>query len=249
VSASVRVAAVGDVHIGCDTQGRIATALAGIESCADVLLLAGDLTQVGSDDEARCVVAELAEVPIPIIAVLGNHDHHAGEPGRVAQFLHDAGIIVLDGTTTTIDLNGIELGIAGIKGFGGGFLGRSASDFGEPEMRAFAHHSIDTAARLERCLKDLDGDVRVVLLHYSPVPDTLVGEPLELFPFLGSYLLAEAIDRTVPDLVIHGHAHRGTERGLTPGGVRVRNVALPVLGAPFRVYELPAARSPNSSTD
>ncbi len=240
MSASVRVAAAGDIHIGRDTEGRIATALAGIESCADVLLLAGDLTQVGSDDEARCVVAELAEVPIPIIAVLGNHDHQDGEPARVAQCLGDAGITVLDGTVTTIDLNGIELGIAGIKGFGGGFLGRAASDFGEPEMRAFARHSIDTAARLERCLDVLDGDVRIVLLHYSPVPDTLVGEPLELFPFLGSYLLAEAIDRTLPDLVVHGHAHRGTERGVTPGGVRVRNVALPVLGAPFRVYELPA---------
>jgi Icc-related predicted phosphoesterase len=240
VTVSVRVAAAGDIHVGCDTEGRIAAALAGIESCADVLLLAGDLTQVGSDDEARCVVAELADVPIPIIAVLGNHDHHAGEPARVAQCLADAGIEVLDGTATTIDLNGLELGIAGIKGFGGGFLGRAASDFGEPEMRAFALHSIDTAARLERCLEDLDGDVRVVLLHYSPVPDTLVGEPLELFPFLGSYLLAEAIDRTLPDLVIHGHAHRGTERGVTPGGVRVRNVALPVLGAPFRVYELSA---------
>jgi Icc-related predicted phosphoesterase len=238
VSAAVRVAAAGDIHVGCDTNGRVATALAGIEACADVLLLAGDLTQVGSEEEARCVVAELADVPIPIVAVLGNHDHHSGKSARVAEFLHEAGIEVLDGTSTTVELDGLELGIAGIKGFGGGFLGRSASDFGETEMRAFASHSIDTAARLERCLTRLNGDVRIVLLHYSPVPDTLVGEPLEIFPFLGSYLLAEAIDRTPPDLVIHGHAHRGTERGVTPGGVRVRNVALPVLGAPFRVYEL-----------
>jgi Icc-related predicted phosphoesterase len=240
VSASVRVAAAGDIHVGCDTLGRMAAALDGIESCADLLLLAGDLTQVGSEDEARCVVAELAEVSIPIVAVLGNHDHHAGEADRVTQCLHDAGITVLDGTATNIELDGQTVGVAGIKGFGGGFLGRSASDFGEPEMRAFACHSRDTATRLERCLDVLDGDVRIVLLHYSPVPDTLVGEPLELFPFLGSYLLAEAIDRALPDLVIHGHAHRGTERGVTPGGVRVRNVALPVLGAPFRVYELPA---------
>ena len=152
---------------------------------------------------------------------------------------YEIGGITVSGTTT-VDVNGLELGVAGIKGFGGGFLGRSASDFGEPEMRAFAGHSIDTAARLERCLTVLNGDVRIVLLHYSPVPDTLVGEPPELFPFLGSYLLAEAIDRALPDLVIHGHAHRGTERGVTPGGVRVRNVALPVLGAPFRVYELSA---------
>ena len=240
MSASVRVAAAGDIHIGRDTEGRIATALAGIESCADVLLLAGDLTQVGSDDEARCVVAELAEVPIPIIAVLGNHDHQDGEPARVAQCLGDAGITVLDGTVTTIDLNGLELGIAGIKGFGGGFLGRSASDFGEPEMRAFARHSIDTAARLERCL---DSPGRRRPGRAAPLlarPRHARRRTTELFPFLGSYLLAEAIDRTLPDLVIHGHAHRGTERGVTPGGVRVRNVALPVLGAPFRVYELPA---------
>jgi len=203
-----------------------------------VLLLAGDLTQVGSDDEARCVIAELAEVPVPIVAVLGNHDVHLDRVDEFVGQLSAAGITVLEGTSTTLDVHGTSVGVAGVKGFGGGFAGRSAGDFGEPLMRAFVRHTTEIAAALERGLAGLDTDIRIALLHYSPVADTLVGEPPEIYPFLGSYLLAEAIDRTEPDLVLHGHAHRGTERGVTPGGVRVRNVAQPVLGAPFRVYEL-----------
>ena len=242
--AGLRIAAAGDIHVGCDTQGRTAAGFDGIEACADVLVLAGDLTQVGSDEEARCVVAELAGVPIPIVAVLGNHDYHSGQHERLIQHLRDAGVVVLDGTSITIRLRDLELGVAGLKGFGGGFLGRSVSDFGEPEMKAFARHNIETAGRLERCLEDLAGDVQIVLLHYSPTADTLVGEPPELYAFLGSSLHAEAIDRVGPDLVVHGHAHRGTERGVTPGGVRVRNVAQPVLGAAYRVYDVPARTQP-----
>jgi Icc-related predicted phosphoesterase len=244
VSAGLRLAAAGDIHVGCDTQGRIAEGFDGIEERADVLVLAGDLTQVGSDDEASCVVAELADVPIPIIAVLGNHDYHSGRHDHLIQRLRDAGVVVLDGTSITIRLRGLDVGVAGLKGFGGGFLGRSVSEFGEPEMKAFARHNIETADRLERCLEHLAGDVQIVLLHYSPTTDTLVGEPPELHAFLGSSLLAEAIDRAGPDLVVHGHAHRGTERGVTPGGVRVRNVAQSVLGAPYRVYDVQARPRP-----
>jgi Icc-related predicted phosphoesterase len=244
----VRVAAAGDIHVGTDTNGRLAGALSGIEDCADVLLLAGDLTQVGSDDEARCLVAELASVPIPIVAVLGNHDFHADEPDRLTARLTDCGVTVLEGDAVTLRIDGTSVGVAGVKGFGGGFAGRSGSEFGEPIMKAFIRHTADAASRLERCLAELDTDVRIALLHYSPVPDTLVGEPAEIYPFLGSYLFAEAIDRTLPDLVLHGHAHRGRERGTTPGGVRVRNVAQPVIGAPFRVYDLQPAGHDRAST-
>jgi Icc-related predicted phosphoesterase len=129
-----------------------------------------------------------------------------------------------------------------VKGFGGGFTGACASAFGEPEMKAFVQHTRRIADRLEGSLAELDGadvDVRVALLHYSPVPETLVGERLEIYPFLGSYLLAEAIDRAGAHLAVHGHAHAGSEHGGTPGGVPVRNVAQPVLGAAYRVYALP----------
>jgi Icc-related predicted phosphoesterase len=235
---TVRVAAAGDIHVGRDTNGRLAAALEGIGDSADLLLLAGDLTQVGSEEEAACVVAELVDVPIPIVAVLGNHDYHADQVDRVLGLLTDAGIRVLEGDSIVVGVGDLDVGVAGVKGFCGGFPGRSASGFGEPIMREFVAHTEAIARQLEQALDDLHGDVRLALLHYSPVVDTLIGEPPEIHPFLGSYLLAEAIDRTEPDLVFHGHAHRGSERGVTPGGVRVRNVAQPVLRAPFRVYEL-----------
>jgi Icc-related predicted phosphoesterase len=128
--------------------------------------------------------------------------------------------------------------VAGTKGFGGGFAGASASPFGEEEMKAFVGHTEEVAAGLEGALGALDADLRVALLHYSPVESTLAGERLEIYPFLGSYLLAEAIDRAGADLVLHGHAHRGTERGVTPGGISVRNVAETVIGHAYKVYGL-----------
>jgi Icc-related predicted phosphoesterase len=240
---SVRVAAVGDVHVGTDTCGRLAAGFRSLGECADVLLIAGDLTRLGTADEAACMVAELEPVTVPKVAVLGNHDLHSDQTERVVDILEDAGVVVLEGDTTTVEVDGTTVGIAGVRGFGGGFAGRCASDFGEPEMKAFVGATRASADALERGLAGLDTDVRIALLHYSPVPETLVGEPLEIYPFLGSYLLAEAIDRAGADLVLHGHAHRGRERGMTPGGVRVRNVAQPVIGAPFRVYELTHARS------
>lgn len=238
---TVRVAAVGDIHVGRDTNGRVRESFAGIDECADMLLLAGDLTQVGSDDEAACLVDELGEVAIPIVAVLGNHDYHSDQTDRVVGRLTDAGVCVLEGTSETIDVEGVTVGVAGVKGFCGGFPGRQAGAFGEPIMRDFVHHTSAIARDLDAALQALTSDVRIALLHYSPVVDTLEGEPPEIHAFLGSYLLAEAIDRTCPDLVLHGHAHRGSERGVTPGGVRVRNVAQPVLHAPFRVFEFPNA--------
>ncbi|WP_345672194.1 metallophosphoesterase family protein, partial [Streptomyces phyllanthi] len=137
---------------------------------------------------------------------------------------------------------GVQVGVAGTKGFGGGFAGGSGSEFGEPEMKAFVRHTRGCADGLRRALEQLDEDgcaVRIALTHFSPVPDTLVGEPLEIYPFLGSYLLAEAIDGAGADLAVHGHAHMGTEYGVTSGGVRVRNVAQPVIRRAFAVYRLP----------
>jgi len=235
---SVRIAAVGDVHVGSDTVGLLAPSFAQLADCADLFLLAGDLTRVGSVAEIDCLVRELQDVTIPVVAVLGNHDLHTGHQDAVADRLEEAGVRVLEGDAVTIDVAGTTVGVAGVKGFGGGFAGRCGSDFGEPEMKAFIAATRSSADRLHRALASLEADVRVALLHYAPVPDTLAGEPLEIYPFLGSYLLAEAIDLAGADLVLHGHAHRGRERGLTPGGVRVRNVAQPVLGAPFRVYEV-----------
>lgn len=237
----MRIAAVGDIHVADDSVGTVAPGLDGIERRADALLLAGDLTKCGTPGEAELVLAELADVAVPIIAVLGNHDHHDGRPEAVVEALRAGGVIVLEGDAVVLDLPGGRLGVAGAKGFGGGFAGANATAFGEAEMKAFVHHTERVAAELEVALGSLDDqgcDARVALLHYSPVPETLVGERLEIYPFLGSELLAEAVDRVGADLVLHGHAHGGSERGETAGGVPVRNVAMPVIGAAYALFSL-----------
>jgi Icc-related predicted phosphoesterase len=234
----IRIAAVGDIHIGEEADEGLTRDLAGLGECADVLMLAGDLTRHGTVEEARCLTSLLRSATTPIVAVLGNHDLHSDQGDAVVAELHDAGVAVLEGTGTTLDVSGCRLGIAGVKGFGGGFAGASASEFGEPEMKAFVRHTRAIADSLRDALMDLDADRRIALLHYSPVEETLQGERLEIFPFLGSYLLAEAIDAGGAELALHGHAHRGSERGVTPGGVRVRNVARPLIQRSFRLFEL-----------
>jgi Icc-related predicted phosphoesterase len=171
-----------------------------------------------------------------MFGVLGNHDHHAGEAAAVRAVLEDAGVTMLEGETATVDVDGERLAIAGVKGFGGGFAGACGSDFGEPEMKAFIRHTKAVAERLDGAVAALEGDVRVVLMHYAPIAETLQGERLEIYPFLGSYLLGEAVDRHGADLIVHGHAHRGTEKGVTPGGVRVRNVAQPLIRRAYNLY-------------
>jgi Icc-related predicted phosphoesterase len=175
-------------------------------------------------------------VTVPIVAVLGNHDYHCDQADKVTDILEGVGVRVLEGDSVVIPVDGTTVGIAGTKGFGGGFAGACGSDFGEPEMKAFMTHSRCLAERLEAALLALDTDVKVALLHYAPCPDTLAGERLEIFPFLGCYLLGEAVDRGGATLALHGHAHRGAERGLTAGGRHVRNVAQPVIGHAYRLY-------------
>jgi Icc-related predicted phosphoesterase len=235
-----RVAAVADIHVGVDSVGRVAAGLRHVNERADLLLLGGDLTRCGEPAEARVVAGELAGVEIPIVAVLGNHDHHAGRAAEVVGLLEDAGVVVLDGAATTVGVNGSTVGIAGGKGFGGGFAGANATAFGEPAMKAFVEETQREAARLHDALVALrpHADRVIALLHYAPVPETLRGERLEIYPFLGSHLLAEAIDTAGADLVVHGHAHNGSERGVTPGGIRVRNVAQPVIQRAYRIYDL-----------
>ena len=226
----IRVAAVGDVHVGRDSAGCLAPQVAHLAERADVLLLAGDLTKRGLPDEARVLVAELAAVHVPIVAVLGNHDYEADRVDDVVDVLTGGRITVLEGGAARFLVGDQTVGIAGAKGFGGGFPGASGSDFGEPEMKAFMRHGAEAATRLDDGLREIAGDdVRIALMHYAPVEGTLRGERLEIYPFLGSYLLAEAVDRHRVDVALHGHAHGGTERGVTPGGVPVRNVAQPVL--------------------
>jgi Icc-related predicted phosphoesterase len=231
---------------------------------ADVLLLAGDLTQDGGVDTATELCDLFGGLDLPVVAVLGNHDYDRGEEATFAAMLTGVGVTVLEGAATVVDTARGRVGIAGVKGFGGGFAGRTIAKHGEPEMKAFARHSAAAAQALRDALGQLDVDLRVALTHYAPTRDTLAGEPLEIYPFLGSHLLGAAIDgepgpraehtddlgggqpgdlgpgeRRQVALALHGHAHYGTEAGVTPAGTQVRNVAAPVIGAPFAVYQLP----------
>jgi Icc-related predicted phosphoesterase len=232
----IRLAAVGDLHVGRDSYVAVRESLAPVARDADVLLLAGDLTRHGSVEEGECLAAVLRGLEVPMVAVLGNHDLHQDAADAIVGMLEQVGVNVLEGTTTVVPIGDKTVGIAGVKGFGGGFFGACGSEFGEPEMKAFIRHTRERSAALREGLAGLDTDYRVALLHYAPVKDTLMGEKLEIYPFLGSYLLGEAIDEGKCDIAIHGHAHLGSERGITRGGIPVRNVARPVIRTAYRVY-------------
>ena len=234
----IRVAAVGDVHFGTDSAGTLRPHLADLSEHADVFLLAGDLTRRGLAEEAQVLADELVGIDVPVFAVLGNHDYHSLLEHAVTKVMEAAGVRVLEGDGVVVDVGGCRVGIAGTKGFGGGFAGACGSEFGEPVMKSFIAYTRHLADGLEATLAGLAErcDLRVALLHYAPTDRTLKGERPEIYPFLGSYLLGEAVDRAGADLVLHGHAHAGTERGSTNGGIEVRNVAQPLIGRPYNVY-------------
>ena len=234
----IRIAAVGDVHVDKDVVGRYRPALEQLPDRADALLVAGDLTRHGTVEEARCFAQEFGGLSVPVVVVLGNHDHQSDQQDRVRDVLTESGITVLEGEATVLELHGHRLGVAGVKGFGGGFAGACASNFGEREMKDFVGTTEVIAERLTDALRSVQVDALVALTHYSPVPETLVGEPLEIYPFLGCYQLGRAIDSAPTALALHGHAHHGSERGRTPGGVPVRNVAHPVIKQAYNVYQL-----------
>ena len=234
----MRVAAVGDIHAGLDSAAAIRIAVDSLAGRADLLLLAGDLTQHGTVEEGELVARELSRLPIPAFAVLGNHDYHADAQDEMRSALEAAGVRVLEGEAAVCQIDGTRVSVAGIKGFGCGFVGACAGEFGEPEMKRFVRLARDGGAQLAKALRAHDADLHVALMHYAPIKDTLEGERPEIFPFLGSYFLAQAIDEAPCDVAFHGHAHRGTEWGVSPAGVPVRNVARQVVRRAYKVYEL-----------
>ncbi len=239
---TVRLAAVADVHCTKAAPGALAAAFTEAAAQADVLLLGGDLTDYGLPEEARVLTRELSGVKIPVVAVLGNHDCESGKEAEVAAILTEAGVKVLDGDA--VEVHGI--GIAGVKGFGGGFGRRMLEPWGEAAVKAFVHAAVDEALKLERALARLRTPQRVALLHYAPIEATVEGEPREIFPFLGSSRLEEPLNRYRVTLAFHGHAHRGAPEGRTSTGIPVFNVAMPLLRRtlsetlPVRILEIPA---------
>jgi Icc-related predicted phosphoesterase len=226
-NGSIRIAAVGDLHCPRFPVSVLQPALAHVAGRADVLLLCGDLTDHGTEDEAKLLAKELAAVKIPIVAVLGNHDFEAGKPEAVTAIFTEVGVHVLDGDS--VEIGGV--GFAGVKGFAGGFGERALQPWGEPSIKAFVHEAVGEALKLESALAKLRTPLRVALLHYAPVHSTLDGEQAEIFPFLGSSRLEEPLTRYPVSAAFHGHAHRGRLEGRTRDGAPVYNVALPLLQA------------------
>src|SRR6185436_11502959 len=206
------------------------------------LLIAGDLTDYGLPEEAQVLSRELSGVRMPVVAVLGNHDRESGRENEVRQVLTDAGVVILDGDACEM----LGVGIAGVTGFGGGFGKHALAPWGEPIIKQFVRAAVEEALKLEKALARLRTQSLIALLHYSPVQQTVDGEPLEIYPFLGSSRLEEPINRFPVSLVIHGHAHRGQLQGATTSGVLVYNVSMALLTRsfadrpPFRVFEVPA---------
>lgn len=232
----IRVAAVGDVHYDESSSHRLKNQFETLNGRADLFLIAGDLTRSGEVGEVLTLIEDLKNIKLPIISVLGNHDFHSDKQKEIQQALRDAGVIVLEGESVVLKVHDMTVGVFGLKGFGGGFGNACCTDFGEPETKAFARHAKRQAEILSQGLSDLQADFRFALLHYSPIEGTLLGERREIYPFLGSFLLGEAIDEADVDGVFHGHAHFGIERGNTPAGVPVRNVAQMVIRHAFNIY-------------
>lgn len=235
----MRIAATADLHFTPQNYDRIRDQMNRVRDEADVLVLAGDLTNYGKTAEMESLLNAIVRLRVPTIAVLGNHDYESGHENELMQMMTAEGIKVLDGTG--YEREGV--GFAGCKGFLGGF-GRSVlTAFGEKEVKAFVQAAIDEALKLERAVSQLRTEKRVIVIHYSPIPATVQGENPEIFPYLGTSRLAEVIDRHGANLVVHGHAHHGALEGKTVGGIPVYNVALQLVSAmtpsrPYRIFDV-----------
>ena len=232
----MRIAATADLHFTPQTYSVLQEQLGKVRDEADLLILAGDLTNYGKTSEIKPLIDALIRLQVPIVVVLGNHDYESGEEAEIISMLTAAGIKVLDGSGFEKD----NVGFAGTKGFVGGFGRGMLTAFGEPEIKAFVRASIDESLKLERAMSQLRTTKRVVVLHYSPILETVSGEAPEIYPFMGTSRLAEVIDRHGADLVVHGHVHHGKLDGKTMGGVPVHNVAITLLqnSQPSRVYRV-----------
>lgn len=238
---TLRIGAVGDLHFGRSAKDVLTPILKAVQDThADVLLLLGDLTDYGTAEEAQGLTRELVSgIKVPILAVLGNHDYQGNAVDAITRILRDGGITVLDGDSCEIK----GVGFAGVKGFCGGFGRGALGPWGEPVIKQFVHEAVDEALKMESALARLRTAARIVLLHYAPVVDTVVGEPREIFPFLGSSRLEEPLSRLGVTAVFHGHAHKGAPEGRLTSGAPVYNVSLPLLTRispeqPIRIFEV-----------
>ena len=233
------VAAIGDLHVSETSEGRYRALFEEMSDAADVIVLCGDLTNFGKVSEAELLAEDARAATVPVLAVLGNHDYECGCPDEVERILGEAGVRMLGEQATVID----GVGFAGVKGFVGGFGRGELGAFGEQAIKAFVEESSEEARKLENALRSLRTERTLAVLHYAPVAETVEGEPLEIYPFLGSSRLAHAVDRfDNVKAVVYGHAHRGSYEGRTPRGIPVYNCAQfvvePAFGRKYALLEI-----------
>jgi Icc-related predicted phosphoesterase len=227
---TVRLAALADLHCTRSSQGVFQRLFSEISASADVVAIGGDLTDYGLPEEARVLAKEISSfIKIPVVAVLGNHDFESGKQDEVSRILSDVGVNMLSGDAC--EVRGV--GFAGVRGFGGGFGRYALAPWGEETVKRFVHEALDEALKLESALTRLRMRHAVVLMHYAPIRATVEGEPVEIYPFLGSSRLEEPLLRYPVSAVFHGHAHHGTFEGRLRDNTPVYNVALPLLRATF----------------
>jgi Icc-related predicted phosphoesterase len=242
--ARLRLAAVADLHCTRKAADKTKNLLAAMANGGDILLLGGDLCDAGLPEEAEILAGEISNLKVPVVAVLGNHDYEAGKAPKIVEILSNAGVNVLDGKSCEI----YGIGFAGAKGFAGGFGERALQPWGEPTIKVFVHEAVEEALKLESALAGLRTPNRVALLHYSPIVETVVGEPPEIFPFLGSSRLEDPLNRYPVAAIFHGHAHRGSPEGVTKAGIPVFNVAKSLLqnisdAPPFKIFEIDGVKN------
>lgn len=239
----IKLAAVGDIHTRETDKGKWSERFKAISAEAGILLLCGDLTDTGDEEEAEVLSGELKACTIPVIAVLGNHDHEKGRQKLIRQIIQNENIHVLEGEAVVVK----GVGFAGVKGFGGGFDNHMLSMFGEEAMKDFVQEAVDEALHLDRALARLDASEenlkKIAVLHYAPIKDTIIGEPEAIYPFLGCSHLAEPLNSRNVEAAFHGHAHAGALEGKTRSGVKIFNVSEPILSKegykkPFFIYEM-----------
>lgn len=241
----MRIAAISDLHYGRNSRGKLEELFEVMADAADVILLCGDLTDYGLREEAEALAEDLhAYVRIPVLGVFGNHDFESGTQGHVRSILEDVGVKLLDGESTEID----GVGFAGACGFAGGFDRWALNPWGEKIYKDFVQTALDEVLKLETALSRLETEWRIVLLHYAPIRQTIIGESPEIFPFLGTSRLEDPLNHYEVSAAFHGHAHKGTPEGRTANDVPIYNVSIPMLKShrpddpPFLLYDVEAGK-------
>lgn len=234
-ASKIKIAALGDMHFHGDFKRMYRNLFLEISEKADVFLLCGDLTNLGIPEEAENLARDLAACSVPVLAVLGNHDYHSGRAQEVKRILASSARVIFLEDQRYI---AADTGFVGVKGFGGGFGSQMIVSFGESQTKNFVSEAIEESLKLESFLKDLNTRNKIVVMHYAPIVQTILGESPEIYPFMGCSRFSEVAERFGVTAIFHGHSHKGQAEGKTPDGIMVYNCCQDILRRQGKEYLL-----------